>query len=275
MRFQCEHCTFVGSPRRLWHAQERVALECPQCGRIEPIHLHLEASDAATAPPAQPGGSPPHPQPTADAPLTDAPKPSSPAAHARTDVDPEPTPRAPAAPHPSASQRVPALPEIAADVPPQQCRKCGHRQADPGSCHRCGFSPAVDKPGEMPWDRNENVDPADLAEAQRLWEAALAEGTLEGHRRFTAFCKLKQLDDLACRRYRFRVADRPDDGHAAAQLEDLFEAANLPLSQRFAAERAQLQEGLSTFRKSLYVLVILAAILMALFFFTNYPNILG
>lgn len=120
-----------------------------------------------------------------------------------------------------------ALPEVEPlvadaprELPPVKCPKCGHRQHNDVSCHKCGLVFANVRDGYRPWeDWPADKQPA-IERAQALWAAVeQAPGDAARHAAFVDWCRSEGVITWAAMRYRHWVADHPDDALSHSYLE--------------------------------------------------------
>ncbi len=217
-----------------------VRLTCSACGTV---HVLLpDGSMAVVVTPAPAAGLPaPAPGTPAAAPeaapptLAKAPAP----AEAPAPTAPTASPLLAKAPAPVAPAPVIPANDLAleaVDLPPVKCPKCGHRQHDTESCHRCGLVFAMVKPGFAPWDDYGELARPHLPQARTLWAAIeAAPGDDAAHEAFVAFCKRTGLLLFAAARYRWLLSDLPGhpvvDRHLAQVTRDATAMAGVMRSQ--------------------------------------------
>lgn len=112
-----------------------------------------------------------------------------------------------------------SVPDIAVqpvDLPPVKCQKCGHRQYEAESCHRCGLVFRLVKPGFAPWDDYGELAKPHLPRARELWKAVESfPASDDAHDAFVQHCRKTGLLLFAATRYRHFLADYP--GHSLSE----------------------------------------------------------
>lgn len=199
MQVVCEACGHAGEAAAVEVKDGAVLVTCAACGVTNQL-----------------GGGAPAAAPSPDAP------PSAAAAPSAT------TGEAPAAAHAAVVDDEAMLPEVEplpaseaqADLPPVKCPKCGHRQHDDTSCHKCGLVFANVRPGHRPWeDWPAEKQPA-IDRAGELWAAVeAAPGDAARHAAFVDWCRTEGVITWAAMRYRHWVSDHPDDALSHSYLE--------------------------------------------------------
>lgn len=242
MKMVCEQCGATGEPAAVWTAGQRMRLECAACG-----HLNLVAAYGGTA--SEGDGA------------------ALEAGTAVVGVAPESDAGSPQPPWLGGAAHSPS-------VLLEQCQKCGMRQAPSEACVRCGFVFANYQPGKMPWEVVEPGTEEARARADALWRAALEAGTPQAHDAFHEHCLAHDLDELAGRRYRFHVADWPEDEVAAQQLERMIELGRSRMVARLGGERDALRTQLALTRRRLLTAVFVVGVALVILFFSMYPNLL-
>lgn len=127
---------------------------------------------------------------------------------------------------PSRSGRSGGSLEIQPGAGPVRCPKCGYRQEETASCHRCGLELARGR--SEAWEEVAPAQQAAAAEVDAAWAALLA-GNFRDGRRHDAFiqsARSRGMLDRAARRYRFFAQDhagQPAGDVAAGALEQIVE----------------------------------------------------
>lgn len=120
-----------------------------------------------------------------------------------------------AAPVPEASpalEVVEPLP-VEAGLPPVKCPKCGHRQSNEESCHKCGLVFAMAPTSNPPWERPPPGKEGAVRQAQQLWDEVMrTPGAEPPHKAFADFCRDNGIATWGAMRYRHWVADHPSHG---------------------------------------------------------------
>jgi hypothetical protein len=212
LQLTCSRCSHAGAPGHVDPGGGMVRLTCSRC---DSIHVMLpDGSLALIVASAQ--------AVSVDLPVT-APLglPVSPAAAvpvAAVPVAAVPVAAVPVAAVPFARDAVSVL-DIAVqpvDLPPVKCPKCGHRQHESESCHRCGLVFHLVKPGFAPWDDYGELAKSHLPRARELWNAVeLFPASDEAHDAFVQHCRKTGLLLFAATRYRHFLSDYP--GHSLTE----------------------------------------------------------
>jgi len=127
---------------------------------------------------------------------------------------------------PSRSRRSAGSLEIHPGEGPVRCPKCGFRQEETASCHRCGLELA--RARSEAWEVVAPSQQAAAAEVDAEWAALLA-GDFRDRRRHDGFiqaARSRGMLDRAARRYRFFAQDhagQPAGDVAAGALEQIVE----------------------------------------------------
>jgi len=241
MKIICDSCGASQSPAAIWHDGARVALECASC------HLIAEVVVAQSVPGAEPILL----------------RPASVAESSEIAA-------AAATPAPSGERVGATAPHPEGDA---QCQKCGHRQDKVESCDSCGFVFANYKAGTMPWDQIPEGKEEAWAKAEALWGEAVGTEDEDAHRAFMTHCMANELESLAGRKLRFRLADQPADSIVARQLSDMLERGQATLLARMQATKSDLQNQASALKKNLLWMVFIVGLALALGFIWLYPNL--
>ena len=274
MKMICELCGHQGQPKRLWFSGLQVALECSGCGAIvalrpeEAVTLPLgmagqaervegieELSEAGAANTGQENAGAVAIGEAQDSSST------SPEGGGSKNTTQPPL---------EAQQRVSRLPLVAEEVAPVQCPKCGFRQESGESCARCGLVYELYKDKRAAWREKDGYEACEA-----LWEDCLEAGTEQAHADFWARCQELDLQDFGSDCYRFRVADRPDDWLAAAQLERIAEQANAELVSMFGSQPRHSLQDAQRYKQRLMWFVVLAIFALALYLLYAFPNLLA
>ena len=86
-------------------------------------------------------------------------------------------------------------------------------------------------------------------------------------------CMANELESLAGRKLRFRLADQPADSIVARQLSDMLERGQATLLARMQATKSDLQNQASALKKNLLWMVFIVGLALALGFIWLYPNL--
>jgi hypothetical protein len=129
-----------------------------------------------------------------------------------------PVPAPPVVPTPTPRDEY-SVPDIAVqptDLPPVKCPKCGHRQHETESCHRCGLVFGLVRPGFAPWDDYGELARPHQPRARELWKIVESfPASDEAHDTFVQHCRKTGLLLFAATRYRHFLADYP--GHSLSE----------------------------------------------------------
>lgn len=202
LQLTCSRCSHAGAPGHVDPAGGMVRLTCSRCDSIHvmlpdgSLALIVASAQAVSVdlPVTEPLALPV--LPVAAAPVAVAPVAAAPAAHAAVSV------------LDIAVQPV--------DLPPVKCPKCGHRQHDSESCHRCGLVFRLVRPGFAPWDDYGELAKSHLPRARELWNAVeLFPASDEAHDAFVQHCRKTGLLLFAATRYRHFLSDYP--GHSLTE----------------------------------------------------------
>lgn len=107
----------------------------------------------------------------------------------------------------------------AANLPPNKCPKCGHRQHDAVACHKCGLVFArVRGKGDRPWEADPPGKEEVVARAKFLWTTVESEPNDANHQAFVDHVRRTGISAWAAMRYRRWIADRPGDELATKHM---------------------------------------------------------
>ena len=245
MEIRCTSCQHVGEAARVEPRGAGVALICAYCGEA---HL-LEVSAERTAEPPQ-----------------------RPAVVAQADAAPSPSDvgiRALARLIPQAGEGL-------------RCRKCAQLlEPDATHCSRCGLDLEQGfryPPDEAPWERAPEGAEHAHERALLLWRAAESDWSEESASKFVSCCREEGLHEMAIRKLRFLLIERPSDPLAIAHLEELA----VRLESRLVAARAQaevsaqkLHHGLTRTRRVLTWSVAISCGIILMFFLRYFMDTRG
>lgn len=296
LQLTCSRCGHTGAPGHVDPGGGMLRLTCSSCGGV---HVMLpdgsmalivaHASDADATPAATPvppghaaalnesdvvptasglAAAPPH-TPAAPAAVVTPTSLAKAATLAATEAFTTPAP--PVAPGPVSRDEI-SVPDIAVqpvDLPPVKCPKCGHRQHETESCHRCGLVFSLVKPGFAPWDDYGELARPHLPRAKELWQAVESFPANDtAHDAFVQHCRKTGLLLFAASRYRHFLSDYP--GHALSEkwlaqvVRDATAMAGVMRSQQdeFMAAAARAKTIMLVTVVSLTVLAMLALMWM-------------
>ncbi len=246
----CDSCGESATPADVWIRGEKVALECASCGalnRVTPSAV-LAAGDSTSR---QEGG----------------------ASSAGGLLSQDRLLEASLSPSFGAMDCVEQGPSSSSA--PIQCHKCGHRQESDQACARCGFILDNYVAGEMEWEQIPEGKEEVWAEADLRWEAVLATGSDGAHEAFVAHCVEHGLEEVAGRKYRFRVADHPDDAASVTQLDAMLVRARASLASRMESTRESTIQTTEATKRALLWVVFALGFGLVLVFVWLYPNLFG
>lgn len=155
-----------------------------------------------------------------------------------------------------------------------QCQKCAHYQAEGDSCDRCGFRFDNYQLGEMPWEQPPSGAEEQWTQALALWEAVeRAPNAEETHERFMQYCRENTLDELAARRYRFLLADQPNNALARAQLDVMLTLGQQRMLSQLEGDRSAASAAARKTRQRLTIAVFVFCVLAIVLFLWSFPNL--
>jgi hypothetical protein len=245
LQLTCSRCGHIGAPGHVDPGGGMLRLTCSSCGGVHVMlpdgsmalivasapdaagtSAHAPVTDTQAATPAELGDASAQSSSTASttAPVA-ATRPESSATpslakYAVPAPAPAvtPTPAPPVAPAPVSRDEI-SVPDIAVqpvDLPPVKCPKCGHRQHETESCHRCGLVFSMVKPGFAPWDDYGELARPHLPRARELWQAVESFPANDAaHDAFVQHCRKTGLLLFAASRYRHFLSDYP--GHTLSE----------------------------------------------------------
>ena len=233
MRIECESCGQLVDAT-VTPSASGVELTCNACG-----HLAILGASPAAGPPA---GS--------------------------RALKRQPALRKPEKPSPNSKKPPPPL-SIPSGEGAQRCPKCGWRQDNPVSCHKCGLSLSLARTGRRPW---ETVDPgkADLQkELERRWGVLKGNDFLEQseHDAFIKYASSVNLLQQAASLYRFYAQDHPNTPGgelASVNLMRLVEMMNAMfiLDSGRSLDSETIKHKVKRIKRAVYVVLLLLGILV-------------
>jgi hypothetical protein len=151
-------------------------------------------------------------------------------------------------------------------VPPVKCPKCGHRQHNKESCHKCGLVFANVRPGDKPWERFAPEKMPAIRVAREIWarlEANPADAAL--HEEFLKHCRTSGVAEFAALRYRHWVSDHPDDELSVRSMEQAIKDAQLLVQALALNPNTEFVESATKFKKVVLGVSIVLGIVIVYF----------
>lgn len=271
MEFRCSECGHIGPAEEVSRTEGGVELECAECGATSPLDVDRGSGEDGSrgegadleASPGSEGAAEAVGEMGADVEGTGASR-GRPTFDA---ADPVAVERGDSAGIGGQSLRVPKdeavqrlIPETGAGARCPKCAKLLSSEAD--NCVRCGLDLEEARnydEGEAPWEGPPPDDDGAFERAEQIWEKFTDEREVEKLDRFVEFADERGLYEMAIRRVRFYLVDRPEDEAARDALEELVSGVQTQIaSARAKAEvdAEELNEEIEAFKRKLILSVL-------------------